>query len=112
MYMGASGVLNLNSSNLSMRHLHSRIPEFPNSLLKIPTDSYRFLPIPTDSYRFLPIPTDSYRFLPIPTDSYRFLPIPTDSYRFLPFPQIFLLNSYIFNHPICEAPTILDCCRG
>ena len=89
MYMG---VLNLNSSNLSMRHLHSRIPEFPNSLLKIPTDSYRFLPIPTDSYRFLPIPTDSYRFLP--------------------FPQIFLLNSYIFNHPICEAPTILDCCRG
>jgi hypothetical protein len=61
------GVLNLNSSNLSMRHLHSRIPEFPNSLLKIPTDSYRFLPIPTDSYRFLPIPADSYRFLPIPT---------------------------------------------
>ena len=83
------GVLNLNSSNLSMRHLHSRIPEFPNSLLKIPT-----------------------RFLPTPTEFYRFLPIPTDSYRFLPFLQIFLLNSYIFNHPICEAPTILDCCRG
>ena len=57
MYMG---VLNLNSSNLSMRHLHSRIPEFPNSLLKIPTDSYRLLQRSTDSYRFLPIPTDSY----------------------------------------------------
>jgi hypothetical protein len=57
MYMG---VLKLNSSNLSPRHLQSRIPEFPNSLLKIPTDSYRLLQSSTHPYRFLPIPTDSY----------------------------------------------------
>ena len=86
MYMGVLNLELFESLHEASAFPNSRIPEFPLEI--------------------------SYRFLPTPTEFYQFLPIPTDSYRFLPFLQIFLLNSYIFNHPICEAPTILDCCRG